>query len=544
MRKLRMLLYAGTMAGALVGGANAVEFPNSDGSTPTGPIQSPTGVGMVTTTSGFQEVGSPYTGGQGQQYTPTTSSYNASPFSTPAPGTANLRIDLQTVMYGEASWWTGMNGSGVNNTAVLNGVTTAAAGNKQAPYAIVGYVRLDMAIDGMSKSGIRYGAFTEIRENTLNPNSTVGSGGASTTSSGFATSSTTPFAATGSSGSSAANQQQTLYVRQAWAYIGTDTIGIVRIGQGFSANSLMQTGLNDEFDAGGWVGWQASGLPPSNTGPLWPWADSGNEYQAARIAYLSPVIAGFDLVSSFAPNNIPATSGGDTCSTAFTGCISQSTSNALGDLGRYRNEFEIGLRYRNAFGPIGLAVSGVWTVSAATNAGPNPGGPVVGASPTGSGGSALRFNGLNMGMVGAELSINKYIAIGANTLFGAYNGAWGLQAKAGYCAAVGACQTSTTTAIAWVAGARFTIPTFPSTVGGSFFNYKYQGQPGLPTQRTSSGIDLGATYGLGPGAVIIAEYLWGYNYQGGYNFLANTVNSSANNKVSEQIALLGIALRF
>ena len=111
-------------------------------------------------------------------------------------------------------------------------------GNKQAPYAIVGYVRLDLGIDGMSKSGIRYGAFTEIRENTLNPNSTtvttngtgssvsIGNGGANT-------------ASATSSGTSGFNGQQTLYVRQAWAYIGTDTAGIIRIGQGFSANSLL-----------------------------------------------------------------------------------------------------------------------------------------------------------------------------------------------------------------------------------------------------------------------------------------------------------------
>ena len=116
----------------------------------------------------------------------------------------------------------------------------------------------------------------------------------------------------------------------------------------------------------GWA-WQAGGLAPSATGPTWPWADAGNEYQAARIAYLSPVFAGFDFVITFAPNNLPATSGGDTCSAVYTGCISQSTSNAASDLARYRNEFEVGLRYRNAFGPIGLAASGVYTVSAPTN---------------------------------------------------------------------------------------------------------------------------------------------------------------------------------
>jgi len=518
------------MAGALGGAAFAIEQPPSDGSTPTGPIQSPTGTGMVTTTGGFQEVGSPYTGGMGQQYTPLASGYNLSPFSTPAPGTAIVRVDLQTVMYGEASWWTGMNGSGVSNTAVLNGVTTTGLGNKQAPYAIIGYVRLDLGIDGMSKSGIRYGAFTEIRENTLNPNSAVGTAGSTVSGTGGGLNA----ASTTSSGTSALNTQQTLYVRQAWAYIGTDTLGLIRIGQGFSANSLMQTGLNDEFDAGGWVGMQAGGISPSATGPTWPWADSGNEYQAARIAYLSPVMAGFDVVTSFAPNNAPATSGGNTCSSVFTGCITQSTSNIASDLARYRNEFEIGLRYRNAFGPIGLAVSGVFTISAPTN--PGPGTSVN--TPT-----SVHYNGLEMGMVGAEITVNKYLAIGANTLFGNYNGSWGLQNKP-VCVTVGTlCQGSTTTAIAWVAGARYTIPQLPSTVGGSFFDYKYQGQPGLPTQRTSAGLDVGATYVLGPGAILLAEYLWGYNYQGDFNFLTAAVGPG-NNKVQEQILMAGIALRF
>jgi hypothetical protein len=491
---------------------------------------------MQTTTSGFQEVGSPYTGGQGQQYTAGSSAYNSSPFSTPAPGTAQLRVDLQTVMYGEGAWWTGMNGSGVGGFPAASTSTngniagaSGAVGNKQAPYAIVGYVRIDLGLDGMSKSGIRYGAFTEIRENTLNPNSTTvttnGNTGATSIGNGGANT-----AATTSSGTSGFNTQQTLYVRQAWAYIGTDTMGIIRIGQGFSGNALMQTGLNDEFDAGGWVGWQAGGLAPSATGPTWPWADSGNEYQAARIGYLSPVFAGFDFVTTFAPNNLPATSGGDTCSAVYTGCISQSTSNATSDLSRWRNEFEVGLRYRNAFGPIGLAVSGVYTVSAATQPGPN-----IAAT-------AAHYNGLNMGMVGAEVSINKYLAIGANTLFGAYNGSWGMQNKAPYLL-----QTNDTTAIAWVAGARFTIPQLPSTIGGSFFDYKYQGQPGLPTQRTSAGLDLGATYGLGPGAVLVAEYLWGYNYQGSYNFLTNAstgASAALNNKVQEQMFVGGIALRF
>jgi hypothetical protein len=234
---------------------------------------------------------------------------------------------------------------------------------------------------------------------------------------------------------------------------------------------------------------------------------------------------GFDVVASFAPNNAPMIAqGGGVCSSVNTGCITQSTSNASTDLPRYRNEFEIGLRYRNTAGPVGFAVSGVYTVSAATLNGPS-----AAVNP--------RFNGLNMGMVGAEVTINKYLAIGANALFGAFNGSWALQNKP-----FGA-QTSATTAIAWVAGARYTIPQLPATVGASYFKYKYQGTPGLATQRVSEGIDVGLTYGLGPGAIIVAEYLWGQNKQGGVNFLGGP-NAALNNIVQEQMFLLGTSLRF
>ncbi len=552
MRKLRLLLYAGTMVGALGGSAFAVELPPSDGSTPTGPIQSPTGVGMMTTVSGFQEVGSTYTGGEGQQYTPGSSAYSASPFSTPAPGTAVLRVDLQTVMFGEGMWWSGMNGSGVNGfpatSSSANGAiagANGAVGNKQAPYAITGYVRVDLGLDGMSKSGMRYGAFTEIRENTLNPNSTQVTTNATGAAAAIGNGGFNVASAT-AGGTSTFNFQQTLYIRYAWVYFGTDTLGIIRIGQEGGAVQAMEIGLNDEFDAGGWVGVGAgNGYSPSATAPTWPWADSGNNYTAARAMYMSPVIAGFDGVVSFAPNDEPMTYTGNTCSAVNTGCTTQSTSNAASDLARWRNELEIGLRYRNAFGPVGLAVSGTYVVSAGTQPGPYAPGATATSAP-------LRYNGLNMGMVAAEVTINKYLAIGANTLFGAYNGSWAMQNKAGsgsaaYCLSATECQTSETTAIAWVAGARFTIPSLPSTIGGSFFDYKYQGQPGLPTQRTSAGIDLGATYGVGPGAVVIAEYLWGYNYQGGYNFLTGAATGAAgaqNNKVMEQVALLGLALRF
>ena len=551
MRKLRVLLSAGTMLGIAAGGAHAEMFPpNAPGSN-----VSPSGVGMLATPSGFTEVGSPYTGGQGQQYTPTASAYNTSPFSTPAPGTVNVRFDLRLDAFPQVAWWTGMNGNTGAATVGSGAGGVSSVGNKQAPYGINGFVRIDMGIDGMTKQGIRYGAFTEIRENTFN---LIGSGGQFNVGAAGAAASTAPTflnsvttASATSSGTSSFNQQNTLYVRQAWAYIGTDQLGIVRIGQGYSANSLLELGLGDEFDGGGWVAYASNSLFPSAVAPTWPWADSGNEYQAARIGYLSPVIAGFDLVTTFAPNNLPMFNA-PTCSsaTAYAGCISQSSSNLPSDLARYRNQFEIGLRYRNSFGPVGFAISGVWTHSAATEPGPfTPAmasiSPAVGAT-VGNPSNVLNYNGLNMGMIGGEVSLFKHLAIGGNVLFGAFNGSWGLQNNP-VCVSPTICQDSKTMAIAWVASARYTIAPLPMTIGGSYFNYKYQGQPGLPTQRVSQGVDFGATYGLGPGAVIVAEYLWGQNTQGGFNFLTNADTGAAaalNNKVRVNTAILGMSLRF
>ena len=480
MRKLNLLLSVGAMAGLAIGTANADRFaPNNPGSP-----ASPTGAGMVTLSSGFTEVGSAYTGGIGLE------SEAAVPWSKPDPGTVNMRVNLYVNTFVQGAWWSGQNGSG--NPA-------AAFGNKQDPYGIYGYVRLDFGIDGKTKNGINYGGYAQIRENTNTTN---------------------PASAT-SQGTSALNNQNTLYARHLFAYIGTDQLGTIRIGQGFSANSLLWVGGNDEFGFGGWVG--GAELWPGGVSPTWPWPDSGNEYMAARVAYMSPMIAGFDLAVSFAPNNGTLYSANN-CSATYTGCISQSSSNLASDIARYRNQFEIGLRYRNAFGPIGLAVSGIWTHSGVV-------------APSASAAAGTRYNGQNIGMIGAEVSINKYLAIGANTMFGAFNGSWGLQAKPS------GAQTSTTTAIAWVAGARYTIPTMPLTIGGNYFNYKYQGQPGLPTQRVSQGVEVGGTYGLGPGVAIIFEYAWGQNQQGGFDFLAG-VNGPKNNQVHVQTTALGMIVRF
>jgi len=458
-----------------------------------------------------------------------------SPFSTPAPGTVVVRINLQAVAGFQFGGWTGQNGAGFNSSSAATGGTGTAAtgftapsiaggqgGNKEQPYGVVGFWRFDFAVDGMSKAGMRYGAFTEIRQNAPGGQTT----GATTTSAN---------ASATASGTSPDDSMNTLYLRNLCAYVGSDTVGLFRIGQGscVDAGSAMLTGLNDEIDYGGWDG----GVTLSPVTPAWPWPDSGSDYMPQGMAYLSPVIMGFDTVISFSPDNSTIIT--NTSCATFEGCANQSTSNSIGDYARWINRFEIGLRYRNAFGPVGVAISGTYMVSGSVQPGPT-------AATTGSGG--VRFNGLDVGIIGAEVSINKYFAIGANTMFGAFNGAGTLQSKP-YAA-----QTSATTAIAWEAGAKMTIPSIPVSIGGSYYNFKYQGQPGVPTVRVSQGVDVGLDYGIGPGMVAFVEGLWGQIHQGDVNLLtgacgvgavcSNTSFAGVNNTENVTIGMFGLALSF
>jgi len=499
------------MLGLAIGSANAARLMGQPGNT-----NSPTGTGIVTDAAGFQENGSPYTGGQGQGETESQVPFSAAP----APGTVNFRLNSFVNEFPMYTWFSGMNG---------NGTPASNAGNKIQGYGIYGWIRFEMGIDGMTNSGIRYGSYFQIREN----NTTALTGNPTYTSTGGLTSN---FAQSASADSS----DNILYVRHANAYIGTDQAGLLRIGTGLGAMTLFELGLFDDFDIGGWISFASSNIP-SNMVPIWPFADEGGEYMAARVMYVSPVIYGFDGGIAFAPNNSGPFDGSG-CTSAFggVGCATQSSSNSAQDLTRYRNELGIALRYRNAFGPIGLAVSGIYTVSGVVNPGPNVtgSGGAVGAGTPATTASGIRYNGLNIGDIGGIVSINKVVDIGANVMWGAFNGNWGLQPKPN------GLQTSTTTAIGWTAGVKYNIPSAPVTLGTYYFNYKNQGQPGIPTQRVYQGLDVGATYGMGPGVVLVAEYAWGQNYQGDYDFLTGATGTSAGNKVQAQVLTAGISVRF
>jgi Gram-negative porin len=503
MRSLRLLLSAGAMLSLAAGSAYAGRIMDMTGNPAT-----PTGTGLVTNLDGFQEMGGPYTGGQGLE------TESAIPFSVPAPGTVNMRVNSFVNEFPMITWFSGQN---------ANGTPESNAGNKMQGYGIYGWIRIDLGIDGQTKNGIKYGAFTEIREN----NTTAITGTSAPVSSGFG------------QGASTDSSDNTLYVRNATVYLGTDQLGFVRIGSVVDAMTLYETGLNDNFDIGGWISFASSNIP-GNMAPVWPWADEGGAYMPAGIAYLSPVIAGFDGGISFLPNNsTPFDGSGCTPGTyGGTNCVTQSSSQLAGDFqNRYRNRLDVALRYRNSFGPIGFDAAGTYLFSGVVNNTLSLANtPALGAADL----VGLRYKGLSIGDFGAEFTINHAWQIAGNVMWGNVNGNWTLQPDGG------------SNALGWEVGTEYTFMQAPLTIGTYYFNYNYNGLTTPRTaafhaagvgQRTSRGLDVGAVYGLGPGVVLIAEYAWGENSQNGFDFLTNAVGPDSN-KVWAQVLTAGMSVRF
>jgi len=509
MDKLRVLLSAGAMLSLAAGTAYAGRIVDMDGSPAT-----VTGTGLVVGADGFGEMGGPYTGGQGLE------GEGAVPFSVPQPGKVNMRVNLFVNEFPMAAWWTGMGGSTVS---------PALDGNKQQPYGIYGWIRLDFGIDAMTKTGIQYGGFVEIREN----NTTAISGG---TASLVDVAQTAPAPATGLAGSSVTSgfaqsassdsSDNILYVRHANVYLGTAQMGFLRIGTGLGSQTLYEQGLFDDFDIGGWISFSSSNIA-GNAAPVWPWADEGGAYMAARIQYVSPVIAGFDFGVAFAPNNsTPFDGSGCSAGGGGVGCATQSASTLSADYGgaRYRNEIDGAIRYRNTFGPIGFAGDVSYVHSGTVAAVVAPG--------------SQTYDGLDIGDAGFYVSIMKQIELGGNVMWGAFNGNWNLK------------PAGAKDALAWVTGVKWTIPQLPATLGAYYFNYKYAGTTtaaalpcGFCTTRTSQGLDVGAVYGMGPGVALVAEYAWGQVYQGGIDLLTGSAGS-AYNTVTANVVTVGMSVRF
>jgi outer membrane protein OmpU len=384
-----------------------------------------------------------------------------------SPGTVTVRLN------GRVNWYAGIESSSVDNNS--------ATGTKGSTDNFLGYLRLYPGFDGVAANGLHYGAAAEVRMN---------------------------------GGQSASDE--TLYVFQAYGYFGLPQLGQISFGQENGPSVIFETGTFEGFNDGGWNG-DIEGMIPSVANPVYPFPDSGSQYDQAtsKIVYLSPTLAGFQFAFGFTPNQ---TAEND------TDAPTSVTSAIIG--GQPRNLLDIGGQYTQTFGPLGLQVGADYT-----NAGQVAGTGGYANGPTG-------YKNLSILSGGATVTVAGF-TFGGNSSYGAFNMADGdtyqLEPDGG------------SKAIGWLAGAEYTMG--PVVFGGSFFRFTQTGDlpggidagsgatitpAGLSTgQQQNDGIAAGATYTLVPGVSLFADYLYGMRQQGGYDFQTGNAGTASNNVQSQ-----------
>jgi outer membrane protein OmpU len=409
----------------------------------------------------------------------TTGVPGAAPVTTPKPGELVVNIDLRINTYVQGTWNSFAGGGAAPNN--VNGV-----GSKASPLGIAGYARAYLGVSGKTTSGINYGLFWEIRQDF-----TANTGSATDLSSGVS----------GESGTG------TPFWRRNYAYIGTDTLGTVRLGQTDSSD-LYLVGVFDDYGTGGWNG----DLPLNGSGgPIWPWMDIGNYYTSAKIVYLSPSLAGFDFGIGYEPNAATMTDG------LFNENL-VSTSDMASDLAKRRNTIDGALRYKGAFGPVGIAASGILMYGGHVLAGPiNPG--INGVT---------NFDNFELKDVGLALTTFG-LTVGGNYLWGQWNGAGAAK------------PDGQPNAYAWIGGAEYAIG--PLLVGAAYYQFQYAGTVGAVTARRDSGVQIGANYNIAPGLQVIAEYLWGNSRQNAVNAAGTEPSSVPGSRYYYQEQDVGIGLQ-
>ena len=416
---------------------------------------------------------------------------------SPTPG--SMVIHLQGRVWAYAGFG---GGSGYINTKTVDGVTTTA---KLNPMQFIGYFRLYPGVDAMATNGLRYGAIVEIRQNF------IGQGYGSTTAGlqgAGANYSTSP---SGDSSSS------TLYVRREAVYLGSNSLGILRIGQDDGPFSQFDNGVTTfQYGSGACNGDGPDNIP-GNAQPTFPfWSGIGAEYAVSKAVYFSPRFAGFDVAVSYAPNN--GSNNASACPVAEAGCLALSSNptGAFGGADRPENWVEAMARYQGTFA--GFGIYGI--------AGYSGSGNVKNTAP-----GSQKYQGFSVGDAGLVLSYAGF-SVGGNVLWGAYNNQVQLAPKGGV------------NAVAWLGGVAYVNG--PWQGYASYYNYQYQGAgpgPGIG-QRYDDAAFVGAQYAIAPGLNAYAEYLYGQSHQGGVNLLNGGTDTGVNNNVHIQSFIIGTRVQW
>lgn len=405
---------------------------------------------------------------------------------TLSPGTITVRLN------GRVNWYAGVEASSLDNNS--------ATGQKTSTTNFLGYLRLYPGFDGIAANGLHYGAAAEIRTNG---------------------------AASGSNEVSSSNE--TLYVFQAYGYLGLPKYGQISFGQENGPSTIFETGTFEGFNDGGWNG-DIEGMIPTAANPVYPYPDSdpANDQATGKIVYLSPILSGIQFAVGFTPNQTAENTFG-------TNPVVSSPTPIVGGLPR--NLIDIGGQYTKTFGPVGVQIGADYTTAGQV--------AYSGDEPTS---VPTNYHDLNILGAGATVTIAGF-TFGGSTYVGSYNvgdgDAYQLEPDGG------------SNAIAWMAGAEYTAG--PLIVGASFFRTTQTGDipggidagsgatitsAGLTTgQQQNDGVAAGLTYTLVPGVSLFADYLYGVREQGGYDFETGNAGTN-NNQVQSQLFGVGTQIQW
>jgi len=432
----------------------------------------------------------------------------------PAPGTVVIRLNGKLYAGFDLDYMSG----GTSPPGTLsNGVALSATPYKLNPIGMASFLRLYPGIDGMATNGLRYGAGAEIRENFEGGNTFTVS--AAPTATGTVAITNPIGGATAGTNSSASGNSsaETLFVRRAFVYFGTDQLGIVRMGQ--------QDGLIGIYDATGifTVGSWDGGIGNLNNGNIqavtpnqylisWGWlSGNGTEYGDNKIVYLSPSFMGVDVGVEFGPNMGNSFSQSATsdpyavgpCNTASANCINVTSGT---DASRWINRWGFGVRaIENIAGAV-IQGYGDFTLSGEAKDGAailmNP------THPLSTGAGAIKYDGqkfFNGGLAATYLGFT----VAGDLSVGRLNGSNALDPTGGV------------PMHAEMASASYAVG--PYSIGAIVGIEDSQGSADLvgTSQRHEVAVAVGGAYRIAPGINLCVEWQYELRHQGDFNFNTN-----------------------
>ncbi len=415
--------------------------------------------------------------------------------AVPTPGTVVVRLNFRVMTQFFQGW---------------NSLMNAAPGFNATSTGMGGWARIYPGIDAMATKGLRYGAAIELRTN-LGATGNLAS---------------TPSTSNPASQASASTSSQTIYLRRAFAYFGTDQLGILRVGMGDGLISLFDAGITTNQSYSPTSHFNGSDLQTAiggNTSPPFVFlSGSGDEYDTQKFVYLSPNFSGFDFGLQYSPSAFNNLQG---CTLPATTCANLSSGIIPADGARYKDLVSAGIRYWGDVGPVRLLAYGVYSYGGHINNNLSPAASriAVGA-PAGSSWDG-QFDNLSFGSAGVAVTYQGF-TLAANYIGGAVNGRLAARPSQG------------STMNAFLVGV--TYRNGPLAIGSSFANIDEQGSVAMTglTQRHEYEFSIGGSYALAPGLVMFADYLYQNRKQGGFNFATGTPGVS-NNQVQGQGFVLG-----